>query len=128
MAGTVSFAELTARTGCGAAGFRALLRLVRGGQLRPIHNERITSATVAGLLVDEWTPERIRGLEASLYIGFNVGGKKSAQSAATDGIGRSIPDLEIHAPLPALPVAGSTSKNLDLPDASPGTQPWSITE
>ncbi|MCJ8141049.1 hypothetical protein [Falsirhodobacter halotolerans] len=47
MAGTASFAELTARTGCGAAGFQALLRLVRSGQLRPIHNERITSVTVA---------------------------------------------------------------------------------
>ncbi|MCJ8141048.1 Mu transposase C-terminal domain-containing protein [Falsirhodobacter halotolerans] len=86
------------------------------------------AAQMAGLLVDEWTPERIRGFEASLYIGFNVGGKKSAQPAATDGIGRSIPDLEIHAPLPALPVAGPAAKNLDLPDASPVTQPWSITE
>ncbi|SFY40712.1 hypothetical protein SAMN04244548_04224 [Paracoccus pantotrophus] len=46
MSGTASFANLTARAGCGAAGFRALLRLVRSGQLRPLHNERITSATV----------------------------------------------------------------------------------
>ena len=91
--------------------------------------ERSTAATrMAGLLVVEWTPERIRDLGASLYIGFNVGGKKSAQAAATDGIGRSIPGLEMHAPLPALPAAGPASKNLDLPDASPGTQPWSITE
>ncbi|SFY45897.1 hypothetical protein SAMN04244548_05403 [Paracoccus pantotrophus] len=47
MSGTASFADLTARTGCGATGFRALLRLVRSGQLRPLHNERITSATLA---------------------------------------------------------------------------------
>lgn len=47
MIGTASLADLSARTGCGAAGFRALLRLVRSGQLRPLHNERITSATVA---------------------------------------------------------------------------------
>ena len=47
MSGTASLAELVTRTGCGAAGFRALLRLIRWGQLRPIHHERITSATVA---------------------------------------------------------------------------------
>ena len=92
---------------------------------------RSTAATqMAGLLVDEWTPERIRDLEASLYIGFHAGGDKPAQPAAADGIGRSIPDPEMQAPRPAaspaIPVPAPT--NPDLPDATPATQPWSITE
>ena len=45
MSGTVTLAELTARTGLGATGFRALLRLVRSGHLRLFRTERITSAT-----------------------------------------------------------------------------------
>ncbi|WP_158644598.1 hypothetical protein [Paracoccus jeotgali] len=46
MSGTVSLADLADRTDCGAAGCQALLRLVRSGHLRPLHHERITSATV----------------------------------------------------------------------------------
>lgn len=46
MSGMSSLADLTAMTGCGAGGFRALLRLVRWGQLRPLHHEHITPATI----------------------------------------------------------------------------------
>lgn len=94
---------------------------------------RSTAATrMAGLLVDEWTPERIRDLEASLYIGFHAGGDSPAQPAAADGIGRSIPDPEVQAPRPAaspaIPVPGPAPVHPDLSDTAPETQPWSITE
>lgn len=46
MSGTASLADLTARTGLGTAGSRALLRLVRSGHLRPLRAEQITSATI----------------------------------------------------------------------------------
>lgn len=45
MSGTVSLANLTARAAMGAAGFRALLRLVGRGHLRPVRVERITRNT-----------------------------------------------------------------------------------
>lgn len=46
MSRTSTLADLTARTGLGAAGFRALLRLVRSGHLRLFRAERITSNTI----------------------------------------------------------------------------------
>ncbi|SIT12782.1 hypothetical protein [Paracoccus saliphilus] len=45
MSGTPTLAELTDRTGFGAAGFRALLRLVRSGHLHLLRAERITRTT-----------------------------------------------------------------------------------
>lgn len=45
MSGTSTLAELTDQTGLEAAGFRALLRLVRSANLRPLNAGRITRAT-----------------------------------------------------------------------------------
>ena len=45
MSGSAALAELTARIGAGVSGFRALLRFVRSGHLRLVHDERITSAS-----------------------------------------------------------------------------------
>jgi hypothetical protein len=41
LTGAVTLRELTAATGLEARGYRALLRLVRGGELRPVHHERL---------------------------------------------------------------------------------------
>lgn len=60
--------------------------------LRAIEGRSTAATQLAGLLVDEWPPERIRDLENSLYIGFNAGGDKPARPAAADGLGGSIAD------------------------------------
>lgn len=46
MSGCVSLAKLTQDVGRGAAGFRALLRLVRSGHLRLLSPERVTSTSM----------------------------------------------------------------------------------
>ncbi|RDD72235.1 Mu transposase C-terminal domain-containing protein [Paracoccus versutus] len=100
--------------------------------LRAIEGRSTAAIRLAGLLVDEWSPERIRDLENSLYIGFNAGSDKPARPAAADGLGRSIPDPEAQAPrpgaCPASPVTGPAPTIADLPDAAPAAQPWSIME
>lgn len=111
------------------AGRKSYDRKMIHAAIKAIEGRSTAATRMAGLLVDEWTPERIGHLEASLYIGFNAGGDKPAQPAAADGIGSSIPDPEVHAPRPgAIPVTRPAPANPHLPDAAPTTKPWSITE
>ncbi|SIT12772.1 Mu transposase C-terminal domain-containing protein [Paracoccus saliphilus] len=104
---------------------------------------RSTAATrLAGLLVDDWTPERIKQEEDRLFIGFNCADDKPARAVATDGIGRSIPGLKTHQPAPvqslAPPVpAGPVPPRTEDPHAANtpsqtgsahAADPWKITE
>ncbi|WP_158644597.1 Mu transposase C-terminal domain-containing protein [Paracoccus jeotgali] len=57
---------------------------------------RSTAATrLAGLLVDDWSPERILREEERLFIGFGVVADRPMQPVAGDGIGRTVPDADV---------------------------------
>lgn len=94
---------------------------------------RSTAATkLAGLLVDEWSPERIRREEQRLFTGFSISGEKQAPVRETDGLGRSIPEQEgPSAPSTAQPSAPSGLAR-DVAATGPTEQKapttWTITE
>lgn len=97
--------------------------------------------TVAGLLVDEWSPERIKQEEDRLFIGFRVTPDQQGEPRAADGIGRSIPDPEAHElpsaapadrPAPQGPVSAQSERSASVatetPVALPEADHWTITE
>ena len=63
--------------------------------------DRSSSATkLAGLIAEDWSPERIRQEEDRLFLGFSVADEHAPPAIAADGLGRSIPD-------PAIRLAGT---------------------
>lgn len=97
--------------------------------------------TVAGLLVDDWSPERIKQEEDRLFIGFRVTPDKQAEPRAADGIGRTIPDPEGRALPPVAPAdrpalqkpvlarsASPVTATTEAPAAPLAADPWTIAE
>lgn len=101
---------------------------------------RSTEATqLAGLLVDEWSPERIRQQEDRLFIGFGVVEDRPVQPVAGDRIGRSIAtpvsqgpasDERAARPAPAHPAIASPTETTvtDTAGPAPAAGSWKITE
>lgn len=101
---------------------------------------RSTEATqLAGLLVDEWSPERIRQQEDRLFIGFGVVEDRPVQPVAGDRIGRPIAapvsqgpafDERAARPAPAHPAIASPAETTvtDTTGPAPAAGSWKITE
>ena len=110
--------------------------------IRAVEARSTAATTLAGLLVDDWSPARFQHEEDRLFIGFRVTNDRQAQPAAVDGIGRLIPDPEIcdllqigpvSRPAPSDPVtsrsAGTPAAAAeDAPPTEPSAGSWTITE
>lgn len=95
-----------------------------------IEGRSTDARTLAGLLVNVWTDERIKQEEARLFIGFRVVANRQAGRAA-DCLGRSIPDPVPNADAPMATdatAARSAAPVADQVDEAPTTAVWRITE
>lgn len=86
--------------------------------IRAIEARGSAAVALAGLLVEDWTPERIKWEENRLFIGFHVAPDKQPPSLAADGIGRSVLNPETGKLPPAAPASRSSSH--DLPSGQLG--------
>ena len=108
--------------------------------IKAIETRSTAATTLAGLLVDEWSPERFRQEEDRYFIGFRIAVDGQAQPVAADGIGRSIPDPQrgdfVPAASPAPTDRAAPARWNEIPAAvtpdMPGTASaagsWKITE
>lgn len=93
--------------------------------IRAIVERSTRASTLAGLLVDEWTPERVAYEEGKLFMNFRKSDAGPAAVAA-DRIGVPITDFEYEDPrgeptdiAPATPGADSRGFGAPIPDPAP---------